>query len=102
MYVTTRRYTNASALTDAMSNRTNEVEDLFRSAPGFIEYYALRSGDGGLTTVSVFENKEQADEGTRRAREWVQKNIQQGSVPQPDVSGGEVFISFGVERHAHV
>jgi hypothetical protein len=92
MYATIRRYKNAQALADAMSSRKDEVKELISGVPGFVGYYATRDGDT-LTSVSVYNDKAGCDESTRRAREWVGQNVK-GGVGAPEISGGDVFISF--------
>ena len=92
MYVTIRRYKNAGDLIDAMTARSDEVEDVISGIPGFVSYFASRDGDS-MTSVSVFDNEAGAEESTRKAAEWVRANVK--SMPgAPDVSDGEVFLNF--------
>lgn len=93
MHAVVRRYAGAAALSDAMAQRTQEIEELLRGVPGFVSYYAIRSGDS-LATVTVCDNKEGTQESSRRAREWVQQNLSGASAVAPDVTEGEVFIQF--------
>ncbi|HEV2642238.1 MAG TPA: hypothetical protein VGT98_06010 [Candidatus Elarobacter sp.] len=97
MYAITRRYNHATALIDAIIPRAQEVEELLKDVPGFVSYYAIRSG-ATLMTVSVFDEQGHADESTRRVREWVEKNLPKGAVPPPETSGGEVFVHFATEH----
>jgi hypothetical protein len=92
MYATVRQYKNAQALVDAMSAKKDEVKQIISGVPGFVAYYATREGDA-MTSVSIYNDKAGCDESTRRAREWVGKNVKAG-VGAPDISGGDVFISF--------
>jgi heme-degrading monooxygenase HmoA len=92
MYATIRRYKNAKALGDAMSSRKDDLKQLISGAPGFVGYYATRDGDA-VTSVSVYNDKAGCDESTRLAREWVAQNVK-GEVGAPEISGGDVFISF--------
>ena len=80
MYVVVRRYTGASALVSAMTQRQQEVRDLISTVPGFRAYYAARTGSGdGVATVTVCDDKAGTDESTRRAGEWVRANVSGGS-----------------------
>lgn len=94
MYVVVRRYSGASALFDTMTQRKDEVERLISGVPGFIAYYAIRSGGEGAT-VTVCENQAGTQESTRLAADWVRQNVP--SVPPTPVSitEGETFIQFG-------
>lgn len=92
MYITVRRYENAGALADAMIPASGEINDLMSEIAGFVSYYATRNGDT-MTSITVCEDKAGCDESTRLAGTWVKENVK--SLPDaPDVSGGDVFISF--------
>ncbi len=92
MYATVRRYRNAGALADAMSSKSDEVKALITGIPGFVNYYATREGDT-VTSVSIYNDKAGCEESTRRAGEWVRKNVKPGA-GAPEVSGGDVFMNF--------
>jgi hypothetical protein len=95
MYVVVRRYTGASALVDAMTQRQQEVRELISTVPGFRSYYAARTGGGGgVATVTVCDDKAGTDESTRRAGEWVRANVAGGSITPPEVNEGETYINF--------
>lgn len=92
MYMTVRRYKNASALSTAMAANTAEIKDLVGTIPGFVKYYATRDGDT-VTSVSIFNDKAGCDESTKRAGEWVRANV--NPLPgAPEISSGEVFVTF--------
>jgi hypothetical protein len=93
MYVVVRQYEGASPLADAMADREDDVKELLTGVEGFVAYYAARDGDT-LTTVSVCRDRAGADETTRRAAAWVEENIPGTTVSPPQVSTGEVFLSF--------
>lgn len=94
MYVVVRRYSGASALVDAMIARKDEVTALLTGVPGFKAYYAVRSGEGGVTTITVCDDKAGTDESTRRAGAWVRENMAGASIGAPEVSEGEAYINF--------
>ena len=95
MYVVMRRYSGASALADAMTQREQEVRDLISTVPGFRAYYAARTGSGGgLVTITVCDDKAGTDESTRRAGEWVRTNMAGASISAPEVTEGEAYINF--------
>ena len=58
MHVTVRRYQEVrGGLDDALRRQLTEgFIPIVQKAPGFITYYAVDPGDGGLVTISVFEN----------------------------------------------
>jgi hypothetical protein len=93
MHVTLRWYTGASALAEAMSANTAEIETLLRGVPGFIAYYSVRDGDN-VTSITVCQDKTGTDESTRRAAGWVKENLKPGAVAAPRISEGDTFVSF--------
>jgi hypothetical protein len=94
MYGVVRRYADGSQLADAMTKHRQEVQDLIGGVPGFHHYSAIRSGDS-VATITICADKAGTDESSRRAREWVQKNVTGAPIGTPDVTEGEVFIDFG-------
>jgi hypothetical protein len=93
MYVVVRTWANAGALADAMVQKQQEVTDIIGGVPGFVAYYATRTGDT-LTTVTVCDSQAGTQESTRRAGEWVRKNVSGASIGAPQVAEGETFIQF--------
>ena len=63
-----------------------------RSVPGFVNYAALRNGDGGVT-VTVCEDKAGTDESSRRAAEWVKENVSATAGP-PAIVEGDTVLQF--------
>ena len=99
MYAVLRRYTKAAKLVEAMERRSQEVEQILSSVPGFVTYHAIRSGDT-LVTVSVCRDQSGTDETTRRAAQWVRENVPTGAPGAPEITAGEVFIDFGASQKA--
>jgi hypothetical protein len=95
MHVVVRRYSGASVLVDAMTQRQQEVRDLISTVPGFRAYYAARTTDGGgAMTITICGDKAGTDESTRRAGEWVRANLAGASMNPPEVTEGETYINF--------
>ncbi|MEA2584913.1 MAG: hypothetical protein QOF33_2998 [Thermomicrobiales bacterium] len=93
MYVVIRRYSNATALADAMQQSEQEVRSLLEGVPGFVAYYATRDG-GNVATITVCQDRAGTEESTRRAREWVSQNLSGATIGAPEVTEGETFIQF--------
>ena len=89
-YAVVRNYKGASRLIDELQQRSDEVEGLIRAIPGFIHYVLVRSDDGGFS-VSVYEDREGAEESVRQARDYVQKNLSDVGVA-PEVLQGDAII----------
>jgi hypothetical protein len=92
MYVVLRRYSDHTVL-DAVASRQADVEEVLRGVPGFIGYYAVRTGTGGFT-VTVCQDQAGTAESTRRAAEWVRQNVSAAAGNPPEVSEGEAVINL--------
>jgi hypothetical protein len=93
MYVVVRTWELAGALADAIQQREQDVTEIISGVPGFVAYYATRSGET-LTTVTVCEDQSGTQESTRLAGEWVRKNVPGPSLGAPKVAEGETILSF--------
>ena len=98
MYAVVRTYSGqgASELFDLLGQREEDVKALISGVPGFVNYVAVRSGDGGVT-VTVCEDKAGTDESSRRAPEWVKENVSATGNP-PAITEGDTDPDFaGIE-----
>ena len=93
MHATIRRYEGVDAA------RTNEIvggvnETLvprLRELPGFSGYYLVEAGNGILSSVSLFETREQTDESTKLVDKWVtDENFSQAMPNAPKITSGKV------------
>lgn len=94
MYAVVRSYSGegASELFDLLSQREEDVKALISGVPGFVNYSAVRDGDGGVT-VTVCEDKAGTDESSRRAAEWVSENVGATANP-PVITEGNTTLQF--------
>jgi hypothetical protein len=94
MYAVIRTYSGegASELFDLLGQREADVKELISGVPGFMNYTALRSDDGGMT-VTVCEDKAGTDESSRRAADWVKENASAVANP-PAITEGDTTLQF--------
>jgi hypothetical protein len=94
MYAVVRTYSGqgASELFDLLGQREEDVKTLISGVPGFVNYVAVRSGDGGVT-VTVCEDKAGTDESSRRAAQWVKDNVSATANP-PTITEGDTVLQF--------
>jgi hypothetical protein len=94
MYAVVRTYSGqgASELFELLGQREEEVKALISGVPGFVNYAAVSSGDGGVT-VTVCEDKAGTDESSRRAAEWVKENVGATADP-PAITEGNTVLQF--------
>jgi hypothetical protein len=93
MHVVVRRYQQASQLAETMERQRREIQDLLRGVPGFVAYFALRTGEG-VATITVCEDKAGTDESIRVAAGWVRENLPAGAVSAPEITEGETYMDF--------
>jgi hypothetical protein len=94
MYAVVRTYSGqgASELFDLLGQREEDVTALISGVPGFVNYAAVRSGDGGVT-VTLCEDKAGTDESSRRAAKWVSENLGATADP-PAMTEGSTVLQF--------
>jgi heme-degrading monooxygenase HmoA len=93
MYATIRIYSGADGFADALVENESEVRGLISGIDGFKAYYLLKTADG-TASISVYEDEAGTAESTRAAGEWVRENLPQFAGSPPQVTSGEVAISF--------
>jgi hypothetical protein len=93
MQATIRRYEGVDAA------RTNEVVEKvnvtlvpqLRELPGFSGYYLIDAGNGVISSVSLFETLEQAEESTKLVTEWITDENLDTAIPNaPKITSGKV------------
>ena len=94
MHAIVRTYSGqgASELFDLLGQREEDVKALISGVPGFVNYVAVRNGDGGVT-VTVCDDKAGTDESSRRAAEWVTENLSATADP-PSMTEGDTVLQF--------
>ena len=93
MYVTVRSYGGGRAFADALVAHQDEIRSVITSIDGFRAYYLVRTAEG-TTTISVFATQDGAQESTTAAAAWVAENLADVSPGSPQVTSGEVALSF--------
>jgi len=93
MHATMRTYSATDELTDALLEHESEIRQLLGGIEGFRAYYLVRT-DTGATTISVFDDQAGAEESTRVAAAWVADHLGAATIAAPQVTTGEVALSF--------
>jgi hypothetical protein len=61
--------------------------------PGFSGYYLINTGNGVMSSISVFDMSEHADESTRVASNWVREQKLERALPNPPkITSGDVVV----------
>jgi hypothetical protein len=93
MQATIRRYEGVDAArTNEIVERVNEtLVPQLRELPGFSGYYVIDAGNGVISSVSLFETSEQADESTKFVAEWIADENLESAIPNaPKITSGKV------------
>jgi len=93
MYATIRTYGSNAGLADALVEHESEVRQIVSEIAGFHAYYLVKTADGAAS-ISVFDDEQGAAESTHAAAAWVGENLPQFAGTPPQVTAGEVVISF--------
>lgn len=93
MYAVIRAYAGNSDLADTLAEHEGDIRQLIGSINGFKAYYLLKLAEG-TSTISVFEDREGAEESSRAAAVWLAENLPDLNVAAPYVTAGEVLIAF--------
>jgi hypothetical protein len=93
MHATIRRYEGVDAArTSEIVGGVNEtLVPRLRELPGFSGYYLVEAGNGVLSSVSLFETREQTDESTKLVEKWMtDENFGQAIPNAPKITSGKV------------
>jgi hypothetical protein len=99
MYTVIRTYPGQPNLAKELKKHHKDIEKIMSSTPGFSNYYLLEIPDG-VAAVTVCDSRSGCEESTRRAAEWLDKNVPSFKVKAPHVVMGEVLVQFD-RAHAH-
>ena len=94
MHATVRRYDGVNeSRRDELTKKVNEaLIPRLSKLPGFSSYYLVEAGPGVMTSISLFDSKEHADESTRVAATWIREEKLESALPNPPkITFGEVI-----------
>jgi len=93
MHATIRRYEGVdTARTSELAGKVTEtLVPRLRDLPGFAGYYLIEAGNGVLTSLSLFETPDQADESSTIVSKWISDENFTAAVPNaPKITIGKV------------
>jgi hypothetical protein len=94
MHATVRRYEGVDASrTGELKTKVNEtLIPRLNKVPGFKSYYLFESGNGIMSSFSLFDNSAHADEATQLVAGWVRDEKLESVLPNPPkITFGEVI-----------
>ena len=96
MFATIRRYESIDkARTDELVKKADEtLVPSLSELPGFSGYYLIDTGNGVMSSISVFDTADHADQSTRLASNWVREQNLETVLPNsPKITSGEVVVN---------
>ena len=92
MFLSIRKYPGATSRDEVVKRVEEGLLPQLKDYSGFIAYYAVDFEDGDLGGVSVYSTKQNADDATVKATEWVRENLAELLPNEPQILRGEVLI----------
>lgn len=92
MYAVIRSYPGNREFADALVENESDVKRIISGIDGFRAYYLIKTDDGAAS-ISVFDDRNGAEESSRQAGDWLRENLGNMSIGPPGVTAGEVVIS---------
>jgi heme-degrading monooxygenase HmoA len=93
MFAVIRRYNTHENSAQKIEQRVREgFVPIVSRLPGFVSYDVVRSTDGTLLSVSVFESRQAADDSNRLASDWVHENLASLIRTAPVILSGDVIV----------
>jgi hypothetical protein len=96
MHATICRYEPIGGPIDEVMRAGRGLTWVLGQAPGFIAYVVLDTGDGALTSVSVFETQAELEGADRLVARWLAEHLATALPHPPRVTTGEVIIQRGM------
>jgi quinol monooxygenase YgiN len=93
MFAVIRRYNTHENSAQKIEQRVRDgFVPLVSKLPGFVSYDVVRSTDGTLLSVSIFESRQSADDSSRIASDWVHENLASLIRTAPVILSGDVIV----------
>src|ERR1700693_2980286 len=93
MHATIHRYegVDAGRTNDVIGSVNETLVPRLSELPGFSGYYLVEAGNGVLSSVSLFETREQTDESTKLVEKWITDENLGTTIPNaPKITSGKV------------
>lgn len=76
MYAVIRRAKTNPGMTGQVSQRVKEgYLPIIKEIPGFIAFYLVENEGDIVATISIFNDREGAEESTKQAATWIRENL---------------------------
>ncbi len=93
-HVTVRRYEDVTNPQEAAKQVGSGFVPLISALPGFLAYYWVDLGNGGMLSVSIFDSLSNAIESGHAAADWVRTNLPAVLRKSPRIEAGKVVATI--------
>jgi hypothetical protein len=93
MHATISRYdgVDTTRMTELVSKVNQTFVPQVRELPGFAGYFLIEADDGVMSSLSLFEMPEQADQSTKLVKNWISDENLGRTLPNaPKITSGKV------------
>ena len=93
MFATIRRYegVDVTRINEVTTKINETLVPQLRELPGFSGYSLIEAGTGVMSSFSLFETREQADESTKLVSTWIADQNLKSVIPNaPKITSGKV------------
>jgi hypothetical protein len=93
MHATIRRYdgVDQNRIVELTGKANETLIPKLSKLPGFKGYFMIEAGNGVVSSLGLFETREQADESEKLAASWIRDERLETAIPNPPkVTSGEV------------
>ncbi len=93
MHATIRRYegVDATRMNEIVGKVNETLVPQLRELPGFAGYFLIDADNGVVSSLSLFETSEQADESTKVVTNWISDENFNSAIPNaPKITSGKV------------
>jgi hypothetical protein len=93
MHATIRRYegVDTTRINDVVSRVDETFVPQIRELSGFAGYFLMEADNGVLSSISLFETSEQADESNKLVKNWISEENFTKAIPNaPKITSGKV------------
>src|ERR671910_651680 len=94
MYASLRTYRIGSGSVDAVMRRVDRgFAEALSQGRGFVAYHAIDTGNDMVMTISLFDDREQAEASDQLAAQWVGQELSDFNVTRVGIIAGEAMVS---------
>ena len=96
MYAVLRRIkVQPHFIEESVQRMEHGLVPLLRSEPGFVELYVVQVGESERVSISIFQTRQDAEEGNNKSLEWAKEQIFPLALGPAEILGvGEILLHW--------